>query len=47
MEKTRYAVWFLSTVALAIAALAAFNAAGRRLYSAPSRRRQRPDPVGL
>jgi hypothetical protein len=26
MEKTRYAVWFLSTVALAIAALAAFNA---------------------
>jgi len=26
MEKTRYAVWFLSAVALAIAALAAFNA---------------------
>jgi len=26
MEKTRYAVWFLATVALTIAVLAAFNA---------------------
>src|SRR5215831_13539452 len=26
MERTRYAVWFLTTVALAIAALAGFNA---------------------
>jgi hypothetical protein len=25
MEKTRYAVWFLGTVALVIAALAVFN----------------------
>ena len=37
MEKTRYAVWFLSTVALAIAALAAFNAgAGAYILGHPS-----------
>ncbi|HMH65826.1 MAG TPA: hypothetical protein VK515_09580 [Rhizomicrobium sp.] len=37
MEKSRYAVWFLSTVALAIAALAAFNAgAGAYILRHPS-----------
>jgi hypothetical protein len=37
MEKTRYAVWFLGTVALAIAALAAFNAfAGAYILNHPA-----------
>jgi hypothetical protein len=37
MEKTRYAIWFLSTVALAIAALAAFNAlAGAYILNHPA-----------
>ena len=37
MEKTRYAVWFLGTVALTIAALAAFNAgAGAYILNHPA-----------
>jgi hypothetical protein len=37
MEKTRYAVWFLATVALTIAVLAAFNAgAGAYILSHPA-----------
>jgi hypothetical protein len=37
MEKTRYAVWFLGTVALAIAVLAAFNAlAGAYILNHPA-----------